>query len=171
MSNETELNQPKRRRGRPTKAEVAARNEAERQQKKAEVRRKRVPVSGNRDILTVHGKDPNYMYRWVLDSKETGQRIWKFKQAGYDHVTSDEVQVGDMMVYKSDNVGSIVRHPAGKENYLYLMKIRKEWYEEDQAAKMEDLAMSEKEHMRERDTESDDGMYGGGRLQRGRIPV
>ena len=29
---------------------------------------KRVPVSGNRDVTTVHGLEKGYRYRWVLDN-------------------------------------------------------------------------------------------------------
>lgn len=175
MSNETVL--PKRGRGRPTKAEQEARAKLETQanpdmqQKTAEVRRKRVPVSGNRDLLTVLGKDPNYHYRWVIDGDERGQRLWKFTRAGYEHVKSSEVEIGEDMVFKSDNVGSIVRYPAGNGTYLYLMKIPREWYQEDQKIKEQTIEEEEVNSLRERDLVKDDGMYGGGKLSRGRTTI
>lgn len=124
----------------------------------------RVPVSGNRDILTVRGKDPNYVYRWVSDVSEDGSRIWKFKQAGYTHVEVSEIKgVGQDRVKKVEGLGSIVCQPTGGSNYSFLMKIRKEFYEEDQARKAEDLDAIEQEMAdRFKNTEGDDAVYGAG---------
>jgi hypothetical protein len=93
---------------------------------------KRVPVSGNRDILTVLGKEDGYMYRWILD---IGNRIQKFEKAGYEIVTHD-VQVGDARVGTPEGLGSAVEAAAGGGNQrLVLMRIPEEYYREDQEAK------------------------------------
>ena len=127
----------------------------------------RTPVSGFRDKLTVSGKDPNFMYRWVADYSEDGQRIWAFDEAGYEFVKSDEVEgVGQNHVYESSNVGSIVRRPSGDGRYLYLMKVPREFYEETQQMKEEQLRQMERDIERQRDENTDDGMYGRAKLSR-----
>lgn len=100
-----------------------------------------------RNILTVDNKDPNYEYRWINDTYAKsddqtgafypGQRIMRFQNAGWEFVTNKDVTVGDSYVYKTGNVGSIIRAPGGQGDMLYLMKIHKDWYDEDQATKQE----------------------------------
>lgn len=143
---------PKRGRGRPRKDERVEQR----------VRPNRVPVSGHRDILTVVGKDDDFVYRWVLDKQEDGSRIQRFALAGYDFVQSENVRVGQDSVYQTKNVGSIVRKPSGDGQYLYLMRIPKEWYQEDQDAKARVISEKEGSIARERNPEDkgDDGQYG-----------
>jgi hypothetical protein len=144
----------KRGRGRPRKDESRVAD--------PQTRPKRTPVSGNRDILTVLGKDPEYEYRWIADYSEDGQRIWRFMQAGYTFVSANTVEVGQSHVYQSENVGSIVRRPAGKTgDFLYLMKIPKEFYNEDQAAKQAEIDSVERSMQRRRKAQDagDDGEY------------
>lgn len=119
----------------------------------------RVPVSGNRDILTVEGKDPGYMYRWILDAAESGQRIMKFQKAWWDLVDGQDGQhsVGQDMVYKTDNVGSVIRSPAGSGKFYYLMRIPREYYEQDQKAKADDILDREQAITQ---TDSTNGQYG-----------
>lgn len=97
-------------------------------------RTKRIPVGGHRNILTVANKDPNYVYRWVLD---TPGRLEAFKEGGYEVVTKD-MEVGDSTVDKSSQLGSAVTMVRGVST-LVLMRIPKEWYDEDQAAKQADI--------------------------------
>lgn len=119
----------------------------------------------HRSILTVANKDPNYEYRWINDyttsedgnSIRIGQRVVTFQQAGWEFVENKEVSVGDAYVYKTDNIGSVVRVPAGQGEYMYLMKIKKEWYDEDQLDKQRDIDYVE-DSMKNPTTE--DGMYG-----------
>lgn len=102
------------------------------EEKRTEELVKRVPISGNRDILTVYGKEEGYVYRWVLD---TGNRTKKFQNAGYEFVTHD-VMVGDARVGTSEGLGSIVEALSGNGNQkLVLMRILEEYYKEDQSAK------------------------------------
>lgn len=123
---------------------------------------KRTPVSGARDILTIlQGKDPNFVYRFVKDVAENGARIIRFLEGGYTLVRYDEedIVVGDNHVYKSPDNGSIIVVKEGA-GYNYLMKIKREWYEEDQRAKEEDIKKYEGHMKRRREVETDDGMYG-----------
>lgn len=95
-------------------------------------RETRVPVGGYRDILTLENTDPEFHYYWELDSSETGPNIHKRLRAGYDFVRDDEgVIVGQASVFRSESVGSILRVPNGDGRYMYLLRIPKEWHEED----------------------------------------
>jgi hypothetical protein len=95
---------------------------------------KRVPVSGNRDILTVEGKESGFEYRWVLD---LGNRIEKFKRGGWELVTH-EVSVGDARAATPSSLGSIVTATSG-DRKLILMRIPEEYYKEDQDSKEQEL--------------------------------
>ena len=108
----------------------------------------RVPVDGARDLMTVHGLNhDDFSYRWVEDSDDKGSRIWKFKRGGWDLVTLDtedsELAVGQEAVYKSKEQGTLIRLHTGEGRYSYLMRIKKEWFEEDQAAKEESIKETE----------------------------
>lgn len=137
---------------------------------KRETRQERVPVSGLRDIMTVDNKDEAFEYRWVVDSDERGQKIMRYQKGGYDLVSADEVVVGQPNVYKSEHFGSIVRLPSGNGQFSYLMKIRREWYEEDQEAKQSNIDALEASMSRKstRADEADDdlGQYGSVKITR-----
>ena len=90
----------------------------------------RVPVSGNRDVLTVYGKEPGFEYRWILDK---GNRTNKFKKGGWEFVTH-EVEVGDARAATPSALGSIVEATTGSDK-LVLMRIPSEYYKEDQDSK------------------------------------
>lgn len=122
----------------------------------------RTPVHGARDVLTVRGKKDDLVYRWVLDKDENGQRIFMFKNAGYEFVKGDEVQIGQSMVYNSENVGSIVRVPDKAGGYMFLMAIPKEWYEEDQNEKQRQVLDSESQMIK---PDEDEGQYGNAKVR------
>lgn len=97
-------------------------------------RPKRIPVEGNlRNKLTVDGKDPGYEYRWVND---TDSRIEMFREGGWEVVTQ-KVQVGDKRVGEPTQEASAVTKAVGKQTTAVLMRILKEWYDEDQQSKMD----------------------------------
>lgn len=77
-------------------------------------------------------KDPNFHYRFVND---TGARIQNFKEAGYELVSDNEIVVGDARVKDATDLGSAKCVVSDDGTHSYLMRIKKEWYEEDQAAK------------------------------------
>lgn len=127
----------------------------------------RIPVGGHRDIMTVYGKDESYEYRWVEDKSDAGSRILRFKRGGWEFVSADPrdssggVIVGEENVYSSEQNGSIVRLPTGGANYSYLMRIKKEWYDEDQVAKQDKIDMVEDAIRRTGTSEGEDfGQYG-----------
>lgn len=97
-------------------------------------RPQRTPING-RNVLTVTGKDPNYVYRIVND---VGDRISQFKEAGYELVEADSVKLGDRRVNNASAEGSKAQVSVDREGTkAFVMRIPKEWYEEDQRAKQE----------------------------------
>ena len=104
---------------------------------------KRIPIHEARNILTVNTPE-GYVDRWVLDHPKG--RIQRFIQAGYRHVSDPELQVGDESIDGDRAPGDAVAKPEGKSgNMLYLMRISKELYDEDQAAKQRVIDESEQE--------------------------
>lgn len=101
----------------------------------------RVPVSGNRDILTVDGKEEGFVYRWVLDA---GNRVDKFKRGGWEVVTH-EVAIGDARVATPSSLGTVAVAASGDgSRNLILMRISETYYKEDQDSKeAEILALEE----------------------------
>ncbi len=99
--------------------------------KAPEGRVKRTPI-GTRSVLTVVGKDPNFVYRIINDS---GDRVQEFMDAGYELVNNDSVKVGDKKVNKASSEGSLSQVSVGQGQKAFVVRIKKEWYEEDQAAK------------------------------------
>jgi len=77
-------------------------------------------------------KDPNYVYRFVND---TGSRIHNFQAAGYEFVSDVDMKVGDSRVFDPSDNSSNKRVISNDGTTSYLMRIKKEFYDEDQAAK------------------------------------
>lgn len=94
---------------------------------------KRTPVTG-RNVLTVGGKDPEFHYRIVNDD---GDRVQMFIDAGYEIVEAENVQVGDKRVGTTSSEGTKAQVSVGGGQKAYVMRIRKEWFDEDQAAKQQ----------------------------------
>lgn len=100
---------------------------------------KRQPVGG-RNRLTVQGKDPNYVYRIVNDEED---RIARFQEGGYELVPDEAVKVGDNRANKTSSEGTIKQLSVGGGRKAYVMRIRKDWYEEDQKAKQDHVTSVE----------------------------
>lgn len=94
-------------------------------------RPQRTPI-GTRNVLTVAGKDPNYVYRIINDSAD---RVAEFMEAGYELVANESVKVGDKRVNKSSAEGSVSQLSVGQGQKAYVVRIKKEWYDEDQRLK------------------------------------
>ena len=119
--------------------------------KSARVARKPLTQRGPQAIAGE--KNPEFEYRFVND---TGSRIQNFKAAGYEFVTGDDLIVGDNRVSDAADLGSAKRVVSNDGTTSYLMKIKKEWYAEDQATKAAALAEQEAAMKQEAST----GMYG-----------
>lgn len=113
-----------------------------------------------RGPLTISGeKDPEFQYRFVND---IGSRIHQMKEAGYELVTDDDMVVGEARVSDPSAQGSAKRVVNKDGTISYLMKQKKEWYDEDQAAKqahVDELEQSMK-------NEASQGMYGSIKMDR-----
>ena len=119
---------------------------------KRKERATRIPVGGARDVLTVPGKDPNYSYRWVLD---VPGRIQRFEDGGCEKVR-EELTVGQKIVDSNSQLGSIVTKHGGGNSKLILMRILKEWFDEDQKAKQDAIDVLEDTMQ----VEAKEGRYG-----------
>lgn len=99
---------------------------------------------GTKDRLVVHNKDSNYEYRFVNDVKN---RVAIFKQNGWEVAPAADTQIGDARVENPTSIGSAAAVPVGlvgeNAGTAVLMRIPKEWYEEDQAAKAKAIEASE----------------------------
>ena len=112
--------------------------------------RKRVPIHASRDVMTLDQQDPNFVYRWVNDVKE-GTRIKRFEEAGYEVVSKEEAgQIGDRGVESTTSPGDAATKVVGVDEQVgrpvagVLMKIKREWYEEDQGVKEERIRRRER---------------------------
>ena len=115
-------------------------------------KRQRTPFSANRKRLGVTFKDENeqkaFVHRWLNDQDG---RVQRAEEAGYQFVSRDEIaHVGDPDVHQDNSdlnskVSKVVGRTEGNQPIrAFLMKIPKEFYDEDQAAKEERNAMVDK---------------------------
>jgi len=119
----------------------------------------RTPI-GKRNILTVAGKDANYQYRIINDS---GDRVQEFLEAGYELVKEDSVKVGDKRVNKASAEGSVSQISVGQGQKAFVVRIKKEWYDEDQRAKQDHVDVQENSTK----SKALDGTYGKLEISRG----
>lgn len=105
---------------------------------KAPVSRVRRSTLGRKQILKANGKDPDFEYRFVNDE---GDRIQQFLDAGWVH--EDDVKVGDKRVESASSEGKHVQVSVGQGRKAFLMKIPKDFFEEDQRAKQAHLDETE----------------------------
>ena len=143
-----------KRRGRPAKStaepRIPAHAQAITKPTRAEVthseRRRRKTGSLNRmaqfklDIFDPEQLDPNYVYRWITDD---GSRIRQVTKADdYDFVNASEIENFNPEDESDSENGERVRMLVGKDKhgnaqYQYLLKKRKDFWEEDNAAGMD----------------------------------
>lgn len=92
-------------------------------------RARRTPITV-RNRLTVKDQDPNYHYR-IVNVKD--DHVEHLQAQGYEVVQN--TKVGDSRVDTSSALGSAAEISVGQGMKAVVMRIPKEWYEEDQAAK------------------------------------
>ena len=110
------------------------------EQPEAPVRQRRRNVfNGTTLRLTVNKTIPGHHLHVFTD---TGMRIQEALEAGWEFVSPEEVGgVGTNVVDKNTDLGNRVRYLVnprtgdGSEKFGYLMKLRDEWWEEDNRAK------------------------------------
>jgi hypothetical protein len=107
--------------------------------KAPERRVRRTPI-GKRNVLTVTGKEAGYEYRVVND---TSDRVQDFLDNGWEVVSKDNVRVGDKRLNQSSEMGSAAEVNVGQGMKAVVMRIRQDWYEDDQAAKQAEVSRTE----------------------------
>jgi hypothetical protein len=118
-------------------------------------RPKRRSFAEQRNSLTFDGQDPNYVYRVFND---VDGRLQKAEIAGYEYVRSDE-QLGDPTVDSAKTQGTVVTKPVGSGRTGVLMRIKRDWYDEDQQAKLRKVQETENSLTNKT---REDGHYGEG---------
>jgi hypothetical protein len=99
-------------------------------------RKRRNVFNGTESKISVNQQIPGYHLHVFTDA---GSRIQQAMDSGYEFVKPDEVGgVSENVVSRNGDLGERIRYlvnprAQGTEQYGYLMKIRQEWYEEDQA--------------------------------------
>ncbi len=123
---------------------------------KLEMKPKRVPM-GRRDVLAVTGINENeFVPRWMNDIDD---RLQRALEAGYSFVDSAGITVGDATPESVRGGGSVMTKRVGNGTVAYLMKIPKEWYDQDQKAKDAKISHLEAE-MKKELTDKAQGRYG-----------
>lgn len=92
------------------------------------VRKSRKPFGVPRSKLAVANLIEGYHLHWIND---TAGRLHEALSGDYEFVSPKEVGIDDKEERVKQYVGT---NEDGSPQFAYLMKIRQEWYEEDQAA-------------------------------------
>lgn len=106
--------------------------------KAPEGRIRRTPIT-RRNRLSIRNPDPNYHYR-IVNIRD--DRVEQFLEQGYE--IDPQTQVGDNTVDVPSPLGSAKQISVGQGDKAVVMRIPKEWYEQDQAAKQADIDAVEK---------------------------
>lgn len=98
----------------------------------ASARTRRQPLS-IRNRVSVKNQDPEYVYRVVTD---LDNRVEELVDRGYEIVPQDKViRGGDKRVDDASALGSVSSISLGRGDRGVVMRIRRDWNAEDQAAK------------------------------------
>lgn len=107
--------------------------------------------------LGVRSKDPNYEYRIVntiVDGQQT-DRVELLQERGWEIVP--DAKVGSKRVDNPSSVGSVSTISVGKNTHAVVMRIKKEWYDEDQRSKQENVEQIERQMSQDAKKASDYG--------------
>lgn len=146
--------------GRPRKTEqsevIAAEGTEVQRPTKASSRigtRKRVPINGYRDILSITGQEPGWHYCWVeLDN------VPRYENADYEFVTHDVI-VGERKINAASQIGGKISIPGGNGMTLYAMRVLDEYYNEDMESLQSEIDEREAS-MKQALNSKSDGRYG-----------
>lgn len=96
----------------------------------ARIRRQPLTI---RNRISVKNRDPEFAYRVVTD---LDNRVEELIERGYEIVPQDKViRGGDKRVDEASALGSNSSISLGRGDRGVVMRIKKEWHAEDQAAK------------------------------------
>ena len=99
-------------------------------------RKRRNVFNGTEAKLGVRSQIPGYHLHIFTD---VGSRVQEAIDSGYEFVTPTEIGgVSENVVSRNSDLGERIRYlvnprAEGTEQFGYLMKVRQEWFEEDQA--------------------------------------
>jgi hypothetical protein len=102
-------------------------------------RKVRTPINGIRTRLNVRGKDPDFEYYIVNDVDD---RVDRHKEAGWEVVTESSVSIGERRVSAPTSEGTAKTVSVGQGVTGVLMRIKREWWEQDQQTKHENAKNS-----------------------------
>lgn len=94
-------------------------------------RPRRTPV-GSRNRISVSNQEAGYVYRVVNDLDD---RVSQLENNGWEFVNASDTKVGDTRADNASSVGSKASVSVGQGVKAYVMRIKKDWYDEDQQAK------------------------------------
>ena len=98
----------------------------------ASARPRRTSLS-QRNRLSVKNKEDGFVYRIVNDVDD---RVSRLQEQGYEICTTEQVgAVGDKRVDVSSSLGSAAHFSVGQGTKAVVMRIPKDWYDEDQELK------------------------------------
>ncbi len=115
---------------------------------------RRLSINGARNVLTVSGKEPGFEYRIVNDD---GDRVSQFEDMGYEVVKDSSIKVGDRRIANPTKEGSPIQISVGGGQKAYLMRIRKDWYDEAQEDKAKQVDEMEKGMLKDTKNSADYG--------------
>jgi hypothetical protein len=102
----------------------------------ASARPRRTPLS-TRNRLSIKNKEEGFVYRIVNDVDD---RVELLKERGYDVCTNEQVgAIGNKRVDNTSSLGSVAHFSVGQGTKAVVMRIPKEYYEEDQAIKQQEV--------------------------------
>ena len=103
----------------------------------ASARPRRSPI-GAKNRLSVRDKEDGYIYRIVNSNlRDDPDRVERFQEQGYELVPREVAgRIGDKRVDNASTPGSSEFSVGGGTKAVF-MRIKKEWYDEDQAAKQQ----------------------------------
>lgn len=108
---------------------------------KKDKRKERVPLGVPRRRLSFADKDPGYEYRVIHNRPGKPNRVKDAEEAGYEFVLKeDDETMGDEDASRASDMDRRITHVVGADDSNrpligYLMRIKKKWYDEDQAKK------------------------------------
>jgi len=106
----------------------------------AETKRvRRTAINGTRNkIPLIQNQDPNFVYRYVYDNN-VDFRVQELEERGYEVVDRKTVRtIADRRVADPSQLGSTLTVPSGA-NKLVLMRIPKEYADEDKNLKQAEV--------------------------------
>lgn len=106
-------------------------------------RPRRSPLE-NRSKLAVRNQEAGYHYRFVNANLEREpERIQDFLDRGYEIVPKSQADLGDKQVDSISALGSASEVSVGMGTKAIVMRIRKDWFEEDQRIKQSEVDAKE----------------------------